>query len=65
MNEDHKQIYLNTDKASETLQISKKTMANWRSLNKGPKYLKRGKIFYRLHDLDEWMNEGLVETETE
>lgn len=33
------------------------TLANWRTANKGPKYIKiGGRVMYRLSDLIEWEN---------
>ncbi len=35
--------------------ISTRTLANWRTLGKGPKYIRRGgKIFYPVKLLDQW-----------
>jgi len=35
--------------------ISPRTLANWRTQGKGPKYIRRGgKIFYPVKYLDEW-----------
>lgn len=35
--------------------ISKRTLDNWRSQGKGPKYVRRGgKIFYPIDLLEEW-----------
>ena len=38
-------------------QISMQTIANWRSLNTGPDYIKAGgKVLYPLHSIVEWEN---------
>ncbi len=37
--------------------IPEKTLANWRSQGKGPKYLKVGRhVRYRMPDLDAWLD---------
>ncbi len=38
--------------------LDEKTMANYRSRGIGPKFVKRGRIFYYKADLDEWINGG-------
>lgn len=38
------------------LQLEPKTLAMFRSNGKGPKFIKRGRIFYFKDDLDEWLN---------
>lgn len=39
------------------LDIKPKTLAMWRCDGKGPKFIKRGRIFYFKEDLDKWLNE--------
>lgn len=42
--------------AADYLQTSKKTLANWRSLNRGPRYCKAGRLVrYYKTDLDNWL----------
>lgn len=38
--------------------LDEKTMANYRSRGIGPKFVKRGRIFYYKVDLDEWIAGG-------
>ena len=43
--------------------LSSKTMANWRSAKRGPKYfLDNGQPYYRLSDLEEYFSRCPVET---
>ena len=41
--------------ASDYLGLSQKTLAMMRCDPSGPKYIKRGRIFYFKEDLDEWL----------
>lgn len=38
--------------------LSEKTLAMMRCKGNGPKFIKRGHIFYFMEDLDLWLNEG-------
>ncbi len=49
---------VDTDNASLYIGKSKKTMAMHRSNGTGPPFIKQGRIFYYLDDLDAWMKEG-------
>ena len=50
--------------ASEYLGTPVKTLRNWRFAGVGPKYRKINRaVYYRLSDLDEFMDRHLVETE--
>jgi hypothetical protein len=40
---------------------SVKTMAQWRWLEIGPRYVKMGRIYYFKSDIDEWLAKGLKE----
>ena len=42
--------------ASLYLGLKEKTLAMMRSSGNGPRFIKRGKIFYFLDDLDAWLN---------
>lgn len=42
--------------------LAKKTMDRQRCEGIGPKFVKRGRIFYYKQDLDEWMREGLQQS---
>jgi len=48
---------LNTHNAALYLGLRPKTLAMWRSDGKGPRFVKRGRIFYFKEDLDQWINE--------
>lgn len=48
---------LDTKNTSLYLGLRPKTLAMWRSNGKGPKFIKRGRIFYFKEDLDNWLNE--------
>ena len=57
---------LNTTNASMYLGLSQKTLAMMRTNGRGPKFIKRGRVFYYVGDLDEWLNaEGKVTTTAE
>jgi len=47
---------MNTNNASKYTGLSDKTLAMFRCNGKGPKFIKRGRIFYYQSDIDEWMN---------
>lgn len=38
------------------LGLKEKTLAMMRSSGTGPRFIKRGRIFYFLEDLDKWLN---------
>lgn len=44
--------------AASFVGLSEKTMAIMRCHGKGPKYLKRGRIFYFIEDLQAWVKDG-------
>lgn len=45
-----------TGQAAEHIGVAKQTLANWRSLGKGPTFSKRGNLVrYRWADLDAWL----------
>mgnify|MGYP001277143990 CR=1 FL=1 len=49
-------ILVDNKQAAQILQINEKTLANWRSSGKSPKYVKVGRcIRYRLSDLTTWI----------
>ena len=48
---------MDTANAARYLGISPKTLAMSRCQGTGPKYIKRGRIFYFKEDLDEWLLE--------
>lgn len=49
---------VDTRNASIYLGLSAKTLAMMRCNGNGPKFIKRGRIFYFKEDLDSWLNEG-------
>ena len=48
---------MDTVNASEYLGLSQKTLAMMRCQGTGPKFIKRGRIFYFKEDLDAWINQ--------
>ena len=49
---------MDTLNASLYVGLSSKTLAMFRSNGTGPKFIKRGRVFYYQEDLDAWLNEG-------
>lgn len=47
---------VDTRNASLYAGLSEKTMAMMRCNGKGPKFVKRGRVFYFTSDIDEWLN---------
>jgi hypothetical protein len=47
---------LNVVNAATYLGLEQKTLAIMRSNGRGPKFIKRGRIFYYKEDLDAWLN---------
>lgn len=47
---------MDTANASKYAGLEEKTMAMQRCSGTGPKFIKRGRIFYFKEDLDVWMN---------
>jgi hypothetical protein len=48
---------LDTDNAARFLGLSSKTLAIMRSNGTGPRFVKRGRVFYYLEDLQAWVCE--------
>ncbi len=48
---------LDTPNAAEYIGLSQKTLAMMRCHGSGPKFIKRGRIFYFKDDLDSWILE--------
>jgi hypothetical protein len=44
--------------AAKYLGLSSKTLAMYRSSGEGPKFIKKGRIFYFIDDLNEWLEKG-------
>lgn len=55
---------LNTKNAAAYCGLSPGTMANYRISGNGPKFSKKGRVFYRIVDLDEWLSGGGTFTST-
>jgi hypothetical protein len=55
---------LNTTNAALYLGLKEKTLAMMRGYGTGPKFIKRGKIFYFKEDLDIWLNAAGRHTST-
>ena len=54
---------LNTPDAAEYLGVKRGTMEVWRSLGKGPRYVKLGtRVVYEIEDLDAFAASRVVET---
>ena len=49
---------MDTRNAGAYLGLSEKTLAMFRCSGTGPKFIKRGRIFYYQEDLDQWLNQG-------
>jgi hypothetical protein len=48
---------LDTENSARYLGLSPKTLAMMRSAGTGPKFIKRGRVFYYLEDLQAWLAE--------
>jgi hypothetical protein len=53
---------LDTKNTAAYTGLSAKTLAMMRCNGKGPKFVKRGRIFYYREDLDAWLMEGRVQS---
>jgi len=49
---------LDAKNAARYLGLSPKTLAMMRCTGKGPRFVKRGRIFYFKDDLDDWLRAG-------
>jgi hypothetical protein len=47
---------LDTSNAARFLGVSTKTLAMMRSAGTGPKFVKRGRVFYFVNDLSDWVS---------
>jgi hypothetical protein len=56
---------MNPRAAAIYIGLSIKTLAKKRCNGTGPKFVKRGRIFYYRDDLDEWLRAGRVISTTE
>jgi hypothetical protein len=48
---------LDTENAARFVGLSPKTLAIMRSSGTGPRFIKRGRVFYFLEDLERWITE--------
>jgi len=48
---------VDTENAAQFIGLSTKTLAMMRSAGTGPKFIKRGRVFYYLEDLQAWLAE--------
>ena len=55
---------LDTRNAAAYVGLSEKTMAMMRCAGTGPRFIKRGRIFYFLEDLDAWLKQAERVTST-
>lgn len=54
---------LNVGAAAEYLGVSVSTLNSWRSMGKGPRYVRLArKVVYRLADLEQFVEQAVVET---
>ncbi|MBF0186192.1 MAG: helix-turn-helix domain-containing protein [Magnetococcales bacterium] len=51
-----------TKDAAAYLGLAEKTLAIMRSKGKGPPFVKRGKVFYFIDDLDAWVQAGRAQS---
>jgi Helix-turn-helix domain len=49
---------LSPDAAAAYVRVHRRTLANWRVLGRGPRYVRVGRrAFYRLSDLNSWLDQ--------
>ncbi|AZG10828.1 DNA-binding protein [Pigmentiphaga sp. H8] len=51
---------LNRRNAAKYLGLTAGTLSRWASEGTGPKFIKRGRAWYRKEDLDAWLDAGEV-----
>jgi len=57
---------VNDREAARFLGLAPQTLRNWRTNRRGPKYVRLGgRIVYRLVDLNEFLNRGVIDPATE
>jgi hypothetical protein len=57
------EIYVNTKKAAEILEVSPLTLRNWRVSGNGPRYRKFGRLVrYARTDLEKWADKDTRES---
>ena len=56
--------YLTEDEAAAHVHLNPRTLSNWRSAGRGPRYLKAGgRVRYLREDLDRWLDAHAREPE--
>lgn len=53
------QTHLTPDELAERIRRDTKTLANWRVMGKGPKFIKGRPILYPLAEVEKWEQENL------
>ena len=50
-------LLITSDESGAILRVHPRTLANWRSSGRGPRYIRVGRRpFYRMRDLEEWLD---------
>lgn len=50
---------LSAEAAARYLAIATQTLANWRSVGRGPRYVRVGRVIrYRIQDIESWLEAG-------
>ena len=49
---------MDTRSAAGYLGVAEKTLAMWRCQGTGPRFIKRGRVFYFKEDLDAWLGQA-------
>ena len=55
---------MDTQSAAGYVGVSAKTLAMWRCQGIGPRFIKRGRVFYYKEDLDTWLGQAKRVTST-
>jgi hypothetical protein len=55
---------MDTRNTASYLGLSEKTLAMMRCQGKGPRFIKRGRVFYYKEDLDRWLGQATRVTST-
>ena len=55
---------MKTDSAAAYIGVAPQTLAMWRCQGVGPRFIKRGRVFYYKEDLDEWIGQATRVTST-
>jgi len=55
---------MDTGNAAGYIGVAEKTLAMWRCQGTGPRFIKRGRVFYYKEDLDEWLGQATRVTST-